>query len=293
MDINIYRTNNNLYIDIQGRVVLDYCEQLKNAAISLIDKGINQVYVDLSNVDFIDSAGLGVLVGLKMTANKNKARVVLISPSNSVSDILFVSKLHSIFDILTGSEAELLRRTLVVKEYLIKHLGENEPAAARKTPVRTAGPTEEVIPKKATTSTPPIAASPASTSPSPGIRPSTAAPPYPPKAEPSPIPASAAPSAVAGRSAKDQVDEYCRKAVELMRQGDYEKAVEHYLEAIKTDPEFLPAYNNLAIVYEKRPSWRSKAIETWEKVLELSQSVGDQKHIDRAQKHLSNLKTSF
>lgn len=291
MDINIYRTNNNLYIDIQGRVVLDYCEQLKNAAISLIDKGINQVYVDLSSVDFIDSAGLGVLVGLKMTANKNKARVVLISPSNSVSDILFVSKLQSIFDILTGSEAELLRRTLVVKEYLIKHLGADEPGAARKTPVRTAGPTEEVIPKKPTTSTPPIAASPTSTAPSPGIRPSTAAPPYPPKAEPAS--ASAAPSAVAGRSTKDQVDEFCRKAVELMRQGDYEKAVEHYLEAIKTDPEFLPAYNNLAIVYEKRPSWRAKAIETWEKVLELSQSVGDQKHIDRAQKHLSNLKTSF
>ena len=144
-----------------------------------------------------------------------------------------------------------------------------------------------MLPKKPASATPPIVLTPDSMSPT------AVAPSYPPKAEPSPPPASGAPSAVPGRSTKDLVDELCRKAVELMRQGDYEKAVEHYLDAIKIDPEFLPAYNNLAIVYEKRPSWRSKAIETWEKVLELSQSVGDQKHIDRAQKHLSNLKTSF
>ena len=56
----------------------------------------------------------------------------------------------------------------------------------------------------------------------------------------------------------EQVDEHCRKAVELMRQGDYEKAVEKYLEALKIDPDYLPAYNNLAIVYEKRPAWRGK-----------------------------------
>ncbi|HPB32890.1 MAG TPA: STAS domain-containing protein, partial [Candidatus Sumerlaeota bacterium] len=75
MEINIYRANNNLYIDISGRVVLDVCEHLKNAAIPLIDKGINQVYVDLSAVDFVDSAGLGIMVGLKMTSNKSKARM--------------------------------------------------------------------------------------------------------------------------------------------------------------------------------------------------------------------------
>jgi len=278
MDINIYRTNNNLYIDITGRVVLDFCEQLKNAAIPLIDKGINQVYVDLSAVDFIDSAGLGVLVGLKMTSNKNKARMVLVSPSNSVNDILFVSKLQSIFDILTGSEAELLKRTLAAKEHLIKTLSEEEASARRTPPKAAVGATEEISVKK------PMPAPPVSI---PTKQPAPA--PAAPKAEPSPAP----PVPQTGKSIKEQVDECCRKAVELMRQGDYEKAIEHYMEAVKVDPDFLPAYNNLAIVYEKRPSWRGKAIETWEKVLELSQAVGDQKHIDRAQKHLSNLKTSF
>ena len=274
MEINIYRANNNLYIDIAGRVFLDVCEDLKNAAIPLIDKGINQVYVDLSGVDFIDSAGLGVLVGMKMTSNKNKARLVLVSPSSGVSDILQVSKLHSIFDIITGSEAEMLEKSLAIEEYLIESL-EKESESPRKAAARSANITEDASnerPKMPTGSGKPRVAP----TPQPQAQ----------KEQPSL-------GEGAGKSAKEQVDENCRKAVELMRQGDYEKAVEKYEDALKIDPEYLPAYNNLAIVYEKRPAWRSKAIETWEKVLELSQAAGDQKHIDRAQKHLSNLKTSF
>jgi len=274
MEINIYRANNNLYIEVNGRIVLDVCEPIKNAAVSLIDKGINQVYVDLAGVDFIDSAGLGVLVGLKATSNKNKARLVLVSPSAGVMDILIISKLDKIFDIITGSEAELLKQTLALKEYLIKNIVEEEPLP-KKVPLGEAPIKEEAPSKK------PVSAGARSKQP-------PSAPQSPAAMETPPISLPAA-----GKSLKDQVDEHCRKAVELMRQGDYEKAVEKYIEAVKLDPDYLPAYNNLAIVYEKRPSWRGKAIETWERVLELSQGIGDQKHIDRAQKHLSTLKTSF
>lgn len=270
MEINIYRANNNLFIEILGRVVLDVCDSIKNTIIPLIDKGINQVYADLASVDFIDSAGLGVLVGLKVTSNKNKARLVLVAPSTGVTDILNVSKLDKIFDIITGSEADLLKQSLALKEYLIKNYTIEEPLI-RKTATPEAAVSDTPTPKKAV----PIA--PVAKKPS----------------IPEPEPDAPIPMPSAAKSVKEQVDENCRRAVELMRQGDYEKAVEKYLEALKIDPDYLPAYNNLAIVYEKRPSWRGKAIETWEKVLELSQAVGDQKHIDRAQKHLSSLKTSF
>ncbi len=275
MEISIYRANNNLYVDIMGRIVLDVCEQFKNSALPLIDKGINQVYIDLSGVDFIDSAGLGVLVGLKMTSNKNKARLVLVSPSDGVNDILYVSKLDSIFDIITGSEAEILKRTFARKEYLIKEISEEEHLPRKMAPSPAGGDEESATPKVA-----PIPAS--------SEQPAKVAVEAEPIVEPAPV--SVPP---AGKSTAEQVDEYCRKAVELMRQGDYEKAIEKYLDALKLDPDYVPAYNNLAIVYEKKPSWRTKAIETWEKVLQLSQAMGDQKHIDRAQKHLSKLETSF
>ncbi|MBN1900727.1 anti-sigma factor antagonist [Candidatus Sumerlaeota bacterium] len=277
MEINIYRANNNLYIEILGRVVLDVCDSIKNAVMPLIDKGINQVYSDLCSVDFIDSAGLGVLVGLKVTSNKNKARLVLVAPSSGVMDILNVSKLDKIFDIITGSEADLLKQSLALKEYLIKNISIEEPLIRK--PATPPSVASENASQRKAASAAPVVKQPA---------PAPAAPDAPAVATDSLIPMPAA-----AKSVKDQVDEHCRRAVELMRQGDYEKAVEKYVEALKIDPDYLPAYNNLAIVYEKRPSWRAKAIETWERVLELSQAVGDQKHIDRAQKHLSGLKTSF
>ena len=65
MEINLFRANNNLFIEISGRVVSAVCDIFRDSVIPLIDKGINQVYVDLGSVDFIDSAGLGVLVGLR------------------------------------------------------------------------------------------------------------------------------------------------------------------------------------------------------------------------------------
>ena len=42
MEINIFRANNNLYIELFGRVVLDVCDSIKNSILPLIDKGINQ-----------------------------------------------------------------------------------------------------------------------------------------------------------------------------------------------------------------------------------------------------------
>jgi Tfp pilus assembly protein PilF len=92
------------------------------------------------------------------------------------------------------------------------------------------------------------------------------------------------------RSQKEMIEEHCRKAVEYMRVGNYDMSVIEYEKALRIDPEYLPALNNLAIVYEKQPSWLSKAIDQWEALLRLSQQRGDQKHLDRAQRHLANLR---
>lgn len=262
MELKIYKSDHNVYVTITGRIVLDECERLKDSVVTLIDKGVTQVYLDFAGVDFIDSAGLGVLVGLKMTANKNKSRLIIVSPSQNFSDILNVSKLDSIFDIIDGAEAELLKASMTLNDYLYK------PAEEERQPVKFSlsglisgvgqavqdAPSQEAVEVKIGEQQ---------------VK-------------------SAMPSTL--KSEKDAIGDHCQNAVEFIRHGEYEKAVNEYLEALQLDPEYLPAHNNLAIVYEKKPSWHAKAIEQWEKVLELSQKGGDQKHIDRAQKHLANLK---
>src|SRR5690606_15910540 len=79
-------------------------------------------------------------------------------------------------------------------------------------------------------------------------------------------------------STADRVDAHCTRAFEFMRQGLYDRSIQEYKNALEIDPDYLSAHNNLAIVYEKKPSWHKQAIEQWNKVLELSTLRGDHKH---------------
>lgn len=232
MKLNLYMSDDSLFVEAIGRIILDECEYLKATILPHMGKGINQVYLNLANVDFIDSAGLGALVSLKMTASRNKARLVLLAPSKQVLEILGVSKLDSIFDIIDGSDAELIKASLAIEENLVK---DAEVAGV-------SADASQYVPVQL------------------------------------------------GSEQKEQIDRWCRSALELMRQGEYEKAAAEYQKVLELDPDYLPALNNLAILYEKKPSWYTKAMEQWEKVLHVSQKIGDQKHIDRAQKHLSSLR---
>src|SRR6186713_2715860 len=98
-EIDIYETPSEIYILLRGRVVLEDCERLRSITGPVISKGADRVFVDLAGVDYVDSAGLGLLVGLKMTAKKNNSRIILLQPSKPVADILYISKLDGIFEV--------------------------------------------------------------------------------------------------------------------------------------------------------------------------------------------------
>ncbi|MDX2176630.1 MAG: anti-sigma factor antagonist [Candidatus Sumerlaeia bacterium] len=245
MNIRIFQSRGNMLVQLGGRFVLDECERIKSAIIPRITREVSQINLDLAQVEFIDSAGLGVLVQLKTTGNKNRSRLALVGPSKGVSDILMVSKLDSIFDIITGAEASSLVSALARPEYQVEEGGGGDAFSTSAVPRTPAMPV-------------------------------------------APAPRSASESSE-NLSPKDQVDQLCKLAVDHMRQGDYDSASEAYIKALEIDPEYLPAHNNLAIVYEKKPAWQERAIKQWERVLELSESRGDAKHIERAKKHLQNL----
>lgn len=296
MEVKIFQQAQtaDIYMEVKGRIVLDACDTLKNTVFQHLTPKIDTLHIDLSNVDFIDSAGLGVMVGIKMTANKCKARLMLIAPSKNVYDILYVSKLENIFDIVTGSEAELLRTSMAAPEHLIQHVSSQPEealygdrgleAAPAHMPSVSSAPSvgvEDHTVGQGTDVT--AAASGLVTEPhsqTADTRPSSL---------PIQEPILPAEPLSEQQSEEDTLNAICKQALELMRQGLYEKAARKYEEALAINAQYLPALNNLAIVYEKKPTWYPKAREQWQRVLEVSESQGDQKHAKRAQKHLENL----
>lgn len=255
----IFRSGSDLLVQLRGRVVLEDCERLRAAILPSIGPGVERVYVDLGQVDYVDSAGLGLLVGLKVATKKNNSRIHLLQPSRQVSDILYISKLDGIFEVLTGAEAQAIRSRLALPD-------NSSTGRAGADAAPTGGGMNSGGSSQPSTSADWLQS-----------RLDTAFPEMP---------------RAGSRSGDTQeaVEEHCRRAVDYMRQGNYEMSVEEYRNALSLQPDYLPALNNLAIVYEKQPSWNTLAIEQWEKVLELSRSRGDQKHLDRAQRHLTNLR---
>ena len=67
--------------------------------------GTPKIIVNLEKVDHIDSGGLGILVGLLVSAKKRGGELKLVSPQERVNEVLRQTSLDTIFRVY-GSDDE-------------------------------------------------------------------------------------------------------------------------------------------------------------------------------------------
>jgi anti-sigma B factor antagonist len=73
--------------------------QLRDAIRDLIGKGQKSILLNLSEVNYIDSSGLGELVSAYTTARNQGAALKLLGLTKKVNDLLQLTKLYTVFDI--------------------------------------------------------------------------------------------------------------------------------------------------------------------------------------------------
>lgn len=87
-------------LDVRGRIVLgDELDQLRSAVRSLLDEGKKKIILNLAEVDYIDSSGVGELVGCFTTVRNAGGELKLLNLTQKVHDVLHVTKLYTVFDI--------------------------------------------------------------------------------------------------------------------------------------------------------------------------------------------------
>jgi len=100
------RTDDDLpAIELEGEVDVYTAPQLKQQMLALLDGGATEIMVDLTKVDYLDSTGLGVLIGGLKRMREREGNVVLICPNQRVRRVFEITGLDKIFDIF-NSEAE-------------------------------------------------------------------------------------------------------------------------------------------------------------------------------------------
>ncbi len=82
------------------RVVLNNAQELRREAVEMVvESAPNQLVLDLSGVEFIDSSGIGVLVSLLKTMRSRGGDLLLLEPQMSVRMLLDMTRLSSVFAI--------------------------------------------------------------------------------------------------------------------------------------------------------------------------------------------------
>jgi anti-sigma B factor antagonist len=87
-------------LDLSGRITLgEGSVQLRDAIRGLISKGQKRILLNMADVNYIDSSGLGELVSAFTTAKNQQADVKLLRLTKKVHDLLQLTKLYTVFDI--------------------------------------------------------------------------------------------------------------------------------------------------------------------------------------------------
>jgi anti-sigma B factor antagonist len=95
-------------IDLAGRITLGEGSGLvRNSIKELVNSGQKNILVNLKEVTYIDSAGLGELVGAYATVTNMAGNIKLLHPQSKVHDLLQVTKLYTVF-IAFDDETEAL-----------------------------------------------------------------------------------------------------------------------------------------------------------------------------------------
>lgn len=87
-------------LDLSGRITLgEGSVQLRDAVRDLIGKGQKNILLNLGDVNYIDSSGLGELVSAYTTSRNQGANLKLLNLTKKVHDLLQLTKLYTVFDI--------------------------------------------------------------------------------------------------------------------------------------------------------------------------------------------------
>ena len=109
MKSNSRRTDGVTILDLSGRITLgEGSVILRDTIRDLIAKGQKQILLNLGDVTYIDSSGIGELVSAFTTVRNQGGELKLLNLTKKVHDLLQITKLYTVFDV-KDDEASAVR----------------------------------------------------------------------------------------------------------------------------------------------------------------------------------------
>ncbi|MEL0018941.1 MAG: STAS domain-containing protein [Rickettsiales bacterium] len=88
-----------MVLECAGRLTIRDRKSVDRISSNITETGHSQVVIDLSKLNYIDSAGLGILLSLREGAMGKGKRIAIAGAVDSVREILDIASFGSLFDI--------------------------------------------------------------------------------------------------------------------------------------------------------------------------------------------------
>ena len=107
--LNCRQVGDVVVIDVEGKITLgEGSSALRESLRDLVSKGQKKILLNLGNVSYIDSSGIGELVSGFTTVANQGGRLKLLNLTKRVQDLLQITKLYTVFDVY-DDEAHAVR----------------------------------------------------------------------------------------------------------------------------------------------------------------------------------------
>jgi anti-sigma B factor antagonist len=109
MQIEERIVNDVTILDLKGKITLgEGDEALKDKINSLVHQNRKKILLNLEDVPYIDSAGLGEIVRTYTTVSRQGGQLKLVNLTKRITDLLSITKLLTVFETF-DSEPEALK----------------------------------------------------------------------------------------------------------------------------------------------------------------------------------------
>ena len=95
-------------VDVSGRITLgEGSSELRDAMRDLVAKGNKKILLNLGDVTYIDSSGIGELVSGFTSVSNQGGQLKLLNLTKRVKDLLQITKLYTVFEVHDDAAAAI------------------------------------------------------------------------------------------------------------------------------------------------------------------------------------------
>jgi len=108
LKINVRESANVVVLDLNGRITIgEEASSLRDTIRELLESGQKNILLNLAEVSYIDSTGLGQFVGSFATVTSRGGQLKLLNLQTKLQELMQITKLITVFETYTNESAAI------------------------------------------------------------------------------------------------------------------------------------------------------------------------------------------